>query len=144
MGSKRYLSKSKVKLLLEDGDSPDFGSSTPLCALVLADQVEAITSRTTGCLTFQAFDLAIRENRISLDTMLGDSRGLPGFKLGGRAVLTLILRHPTQLLWSHQQGEMTISDSYKQRYDYGISAAGSNIYKRRRNTDACRRMGFCP
>jgi hypothetical protein len=72
MGGKKYLSKSEEEVVIEGGDSPDFGSSTPLCALILADQVEAITSRTTRSLTFQAFDLAMNENSISLDTVMGD------------------------------------------------------------------------
>jgi hypothetical protein len=110
MGSKRYLSKLEAEVVTEGGDSPDFGTSTPLCTFVLADQVEAIASRTTRSLTFQAFDLAIDENRISLDTVIGDSRALPGFDLASRLVLTLILRHPTQLSWSHQQDEMTMAD----------------------------------
>lgn len=81
MGGKKYLSNLEAEVVTEGGDSPDFGSSTPLCTFVLADQVEAITSRTTRSLTFQAFDLAINENRISLDTIMSDSRCLSGFAL---------------------------------------------------------------
>jgi hypothetical protein len=60
MGGKKYLSKLEAEVVIEGGDSPDFGTPTPLGTLVLADQVEAITSRTTRSLTFQAFDLAIK------------------------------------------------------------------------------------
>jgi hypothetical protein len=60
MGGKKYLSKLEAEFVIEGGDSPDFGTSTPLCALVFADQIKSITSRTTRSLAFQAFDLAIK------------------------------------------------------------------------------------
>ena len=69
MGGKKYLSNLEAEVVTEGGDSPDFGTPTPLGTLVLADQVESITSRTTRSLTFQAFDLAINNEIVSVSML---------------------------------------------------------------------------